>query len=102
MLDIIKKSMEIGLGAVTITREKLQEITDDLVVRGNLSKKEGGEILNDLLKSADEGQKRMKSLVEEKVHAALKEAGIATKEDVKALEGKIAKLEAIIAKKKSK
>ncbi len=102
MLDIIKKSLEVGLGAITVTQEKLKEITDELVVKGNLTQKEGGDILKELIKVAEEGQKKIKNLVEEQVHKAIKETGIATNADIKALEGKIAKVEAQLAKKSAK
>ncbi len=102
MFEVIKKSLEIGLGAVAVTQEKLKEITDDLVVKGNLTQKEGGDIFKELIKVAEESQKKIRGLVEDQVHKAMKEAGIATKADVKALEGKIARLEAQLKKKSEK
>lgn len=98
MIDVIKKSLEIGLGAVMVTREKLQEITDELVVKGDLSKKEGSAVLKELVATADKSQKKMKSLIDDQIHKTIKEAGIATNADIKALEGKISKLEAQLAK----
>ena len=98
MIDIIKKSLEIGLGAVVVTKEKLQEITDELVVKGDLSKKEGNTIFKELVSTADKSQKKIRSMVDEQIHKAIKEVGIATKADIKALEGKIGRLEAKLAK----
>jgi len=98
MIDVIKKSLEIGLGAVMVTSEKLQEITDELVVKGDLSKKEGSAILKELVATADKSQKKMKSLIDDQIHKAIKETGIATNADIKALEGKIRRLEAQLAK----
>ena len=102
MFEVIKKTLEVGLGAVTMTQEKLKEITDELVVKGNLTEKEGGDILKDLLKTADDSRKKLKETVEDQVRKVISELGLATSSDIKALEGKIAALEVRLEKKKAK
>ena len=102
MLDLIKRSMELGLGAATVTQESLRQIADELVLKGNLSKKDGGDILKEFTRIAGDSQKKMKNLVEDQVRSTIKELGIATTGDLKKMEGKIAKLEAKLAKKKAK
>ncbi|MDH3975506.1 MAG: phasin family protein [Deltaproteobacteria bacterium] len=102
MIDVLKKTLEVGLGAAAMTQEKMKEITDELVVKGKLTEKEGGDILKDFKKIAEESQRKMKSIVEEQVHAIIKELGIATMADIKSLKGKISKLEAKVEKKGEK
>ena len=102
MFEVIKKTLEVGLGAVTMTQEKLKEITDELVVKGNLTEKEGGDILKDLLKTADDSRKKLKETVEDHVRKVISELGLATSSDIKALEGKVSMLEARLEKKKAK
>lgn len=102
MIDVLKKTLEIGLGAAAMTQEKLKEITDELVVKGKLTEKEGSDMLNEFKKIAQDSQKKMKSLVEEQVLAVMKDLGIATTSDIKALEGKISKVEAKLEKKTAK
>lgn len=100
MIDVIKKSLEIGLGAVTVTKEKLQEITDELVLKGDLTKKEGNTIFKEFVDAAENSQKKIRSIVDEQVHNVIKEAGIATKADIKALEGRLDLLKSMIDKSK--
>ena len=102
MLDLIKRSMELGLGAATVTQETLRQVADEIVLQGSLSKKEGGDLLKDFTRIAGESQKKIKTLVEDQVRDTIKELGIATRGDLKAMEGKIAKLEAKLAKKAEK
>ncbi len=102
MLNLIKKSVELGLGAATVTQETLRQIADELVLKGNLSQKEGGDMLKDFTRITKKSQKKMKALVEDQVLSVVKDLGIATKGDLKAMEGKISKLEAKLAKKKEK
>ena len=102
MFEVIKKTLEVGLGAVTMTQEKLKEITDELVVKGNLTEKEGGDILKELLKTADDSRKKLKETVEDQVRKVISELGLATSADIKALEGKRAALESKLEKNKAK
>lgn len=102
MIDVLKKTLEVGLGAAAMTQEKLKEITDEMVVKGRLTEKEGGDILKDFKKIADDSQKKMKAIVEDQVHAIIKDMGIATIADIKSLEGKISQLEAKLEKKEAK
>lgn len=102
MFDVIKKTLEVGLGAVTMTQEKLKEITDELVVKGNLTEKEGGDILKELLKTADDSRKKLKETVDQQIRHVIGDLGLATTADIKALEGKVAMLAAKLEKKKAK
>ncbi len=100
MFEVIKKTLEAGLGAVAMTQEKIQELTDELIVQGDLSQKEGVDLFKELKKSAEDNQNKMKSIVEDRVHKVIKNMGIATKEDIQALEGKIEALEVKLNKTK--
>ena len=102
MLDVMKKILEAGLGAIVVSQEKLKEITDELVLKGNLSKKEGNDFLKELVETVYKSQEKLKLLVDDRVRKAIKEVGFASKEDIKVLEGKIAKLEAQLSNKKKK
>jgi len=102
MLDVMKKALEAGFGAIVVTQEKLKEITDELVLKGNLSKKEGNEFLKELIVTAEKSQERLKSLIDDRIKKVVKEIGLARNEDIKMLEGKVAKLEAQLSKKTKK
>ena len=96
MFDLINKSLEAAIGALSVTQDKLKEIADELVLKGHLSKKEGEDLLSSLKTTADESRKNLSSFIEEQIRKAIKDMGIATSAEIKALEGKIAKLEAKI------
>ncbi len=102
MLDVMKKMLEAGLGAIVVSQEKLKEITDELVLKGNLSKKEGNDFLKELIETGYKSQERLKSLVDNRIQKAIKEVGFASKEDIKILERKVAKLEAQLSNRKKK
>ena len=39
-MDMIKKAVLLGLGVTSLTREKAQDVVDDLIKRGEVSKDE--------------------------------------------------------------
>lgn len=102
MLDLIKKSLEAAIGGISNTQEKMKELADELVVKGHLTKKEGTDLLQELKGTVKDSQKKVASLVEEQVRKIMKEMGVATGSEIKALTGRIDKLEKELAKEKKK
>ena len=102
MLEIIKKGLEAAIGGISVTQEKMKELADELVVKGHLTKKEGSDLLKTLKGSVKESQKKIGSLVEDQVRKIMKDVGVATASEVKALKGRIARLEKELEKSKKK
>ena len=42
MLDLLRKTYLAGLGLTTLTREKMEELVDELVKRGEVAEKDRG------------------------------------------------------------
>jgi polyhydroxyalkanoate synthesis regulator phasin len=73
MLDIIKKSIYLGLGIATVTKEKVESLVDELIEKGQLAKEDKSkavqEILNKLEKSETEFKKKTIAVVDEAVNS---------------------------------
>jgi polyhydroxyalkanoate synthesis regulator phasin len=89
MSDIIKKVFLAGLGAATLTREKAEEIIEDLVKKGELKREEKPGVLDDLLKATEKRKDEMQNFVKEEVQKVLKTLNITTKEDIDSLEKRL-------------
>ena len=100
MLDLIRKSLETAIGGISSTQEKMKELADELVVKGHLTKKEGADLLTELKGTVKESRQKLSSLVEDQVRKVMKEMGVATVSEVKALKGKVEKLEKALEKGK--
>jgi len=96
MIDIIKKSLFTGLGLACLTKEKLEELSRDIITKGNLSEKEGKEFLAELMVKSNDARNRLESQVRDTLHETLGKMDLATKDDVEALERKISELAAVI------
>ncbi len=93
MFEIIRDVAKIGLGALSLSKENIKKITDDLVEIGKVSREEGDRLLKEIQTSSDEYRKNLQETIEESVKKAVDRAGFATKSEVLELRKKIEELE---------
>lgn len=93
MKDLIKKTMYMGAGLAHLTKEKAEEISRDLVKKGELSAAETREFINELTRKSEEARKSLEEGVEKIVKGVLAKLDIATKKDLEDLKKRIAELE---------
>ena len=92
MSDLIKKILLAGLGAFSLTREKVEDIIDDLVKRGELSREEKPGILADLAKAAEKRQNEVREFVQKEVQKVLKALDVPTRQEISDLQEQIEQL----------
>jgi poly(hydroxyalkanoate) granule-associated protein len=93
MLDPLRKLLLAGLGTVDLTEEKLKAVFDDLVARGEVSKKDARELVSEWAKRAGERRTKFQQQVDEAARCALERLGVSRRADVEKLESRIAELE---------
>jgi polyhydroxyalkanoate synthesis regulator phasin len=93
-MDLLKKSIELGLGALVITRENAEKVTNDLVKKGKLKKYEGNSLIQEMIKKGKLEEKKIEADVAKIVSKTLVKLDLARKADVRRLEGEIKKLKA--------
>ena len=99
MKDIIEKSINLGLGIAATTKEKVENLVDEMIAKGQLEKQEKSkavkEILNKLEKSETEFKEKTKAVVNETIN----NIGFATKKDINNLKEKVSSLQKKISVK---
>lgn len=93
MIDILKKTMLAGVGAVVITKDKVEAALGDLVKQGKLSASEARQTAE---KIATEGKREFETLshdLAEKINDRLTPTDRKAQERLDALEARIAALE---------
>jgi polyhydroxyalkanoate synthesis regulator phasin len=65
MDEMIKKAVNLGLGAFVLTREKVEALVEELIEKGELGKDEGKELFDKLLAKGDEARKNVEKTVKE-------------------------------------
>ena len=67
MLELVRKTFLAGLGLATLTKEKIEEIVDELVKQGEIAEQDRRRVMDDLLSRAREEQQRLTQKITEVV-----------------------------------
>ncbi len=89
MIDLLKKTILAGVGLAAMTKDKVEELAEELTEKGELSEKEAKKLVDDLLKRSKRARKDLDKKMENVVMKVLKKLDVATKKDIARLDKKI-------------
>ncbi len=91
--DLIERTFLIGVGAAAFTKDRVQELVEEFVKRGELSGDEGREMVDRLVaRSRDEARSAVRR-ADSSLQGALRDFGITTRRDLEDLEMRVRQLE---------
>ncbi|MCG5102755.1 phasin family protein [Oceanobacillus alkalisoli] len=93
MADYLKKGFLLGLGAAIASKEKLQSKLDELVSKNEISQEQAKQMMNDFIEKGEQKTEEWSVKQDEQKRKAAEELGLATKEDIAALNARITELE---------
>lgn len=93
MADIIEKALLTGLGVLSITREKAEDVVNELIEKGEIKKEKQSELIDRLLEKGKETRGEIEKTVEKTIHNVLERMDIPSRSDIESLEKRIKKLE---------
>jgi polyhydroxyalkanoate synthesis regulator phasin len=93
-MDIIRKAVYMGLGAISMTKDKAEELVDDLIKRGEVASAERFKTIDKLLKEADKQEKEFQRKVSAAVQKVIVEMGLPTRKDLEEIGETLKKIEA--------
>ena len=94
MKDFFRKTFLFSVGAATVTKEKIEEFVEDLIRKGQASEKDRARLVDEYLQKIKEQEKEFSQRVKQLISKTLAEMGIPTRDEINALEARIAALEA--------
>jgi len=80
-MDIIRKTMLLGLGIVSLTKEKAEGMVDELVRRGEVASQDRFKAVDSLLKEAEKQEEEFTRKVAGTVHKVMTDLRLPTKKD---------------------
>jgi len=92
MSDLIKNVVLTGLGVLSLTREKAENLAKDLIRKGELSETEEAKFVKDLMKKAERAGGEIEEKIEKTVRKTLKKLNIPTRKDLDEIKQKLDKL----------
>ncbi len=100
MRDFLKKAINLGLGTLVVTREKVEEVVSELVKKGEVGQDEGKKLVNELIEKGEENKKEMEAQVEKIVRTVTEKLNLPTGEQLNALKSEIEQLKERLNKEK--
>ena len=102
MIDLIKKAMFTGIGFAVLTKEKVEDLAQEFVEQGKMTREEGEKLIDDILKKSRESQEEMSRRVEGLVHEGLARLDLVQREELVTLREELAALKERIARLEEK
>lgn len=102
MEDLFKKFIFTGIGWINNTTDKLKKNIDDFISEGKLTAEDGKKIVDEFLKNSESKKEEIEDHFNKLLDELLKSISFARTEELKKLEKRVAKLEALALKKKDK
>lgn len=91
--DFAKKALYFGIGLAAVTKEKIEEMVDELVKTGEIKQKEASSVKEKLIQKAEQERNELIELIKKQVKAVADELGLVSKEEIEKLRKQIKKLE---------
>ena len=99
MLEFLKKTIWIGAGLAAMTAEKIEEAVKEIVNRGQLTEKEGRELIDDLIEKSRKAKKDWGERIDQAVQDTLQRLKIPSRREVDDLKARIEQLEKACGKR---
>ncbi len=93
MLEMVKKSLLIGIGMAAVTKERAEEMLKSVLKDTDVSATEGKKIIDDVLKKTEETRASLEKMINDRVQAALNRLDVPTRNEMRALEERVIQLE---------
>jgi len=92
MTDLFEKGLYMGLGILTVTKEKAEKLIADLVEKGKLTQDESAKAIKDLLAKAEEEKNAFAQKVDGAIEAAIRKLNLVTQKDMQEINKKLDKI----------
>ncbi|RLC63232.1 MAG: hypothetical protein DRI80_04400, partial [Chloroflexota bacterium] len=102
----LERSLLLGLGVLTLTRDKVREFVDKLVEEGEVRPEEAPSVINKLVARGEKEREELRKLVREELDKARASMPVVSRKDIEDLSQKIdelaAKVEELAGKRTTK
>lgn len=100
-VGLIEKAFLIGIGAAMTAKDKAEELADELVKRGQITRDESESFVGRVASKADEATSSASKTIAEETGRAVAAMGLASKKDLERLEAELTEIKALIASLRS-
>jgi polyhydroxyalkanoate synthesis regulator phasin len=95
--DVFERLFLLGVGAFSLTKEKVESVVNELVERGKLSQEEGRSLVTEIGERGMKEKDAITTYVSEAIRRVIDRSDLATKRDLAKLEAEVADLKKQLA-----
>lgn len=92
MNQLVEKLLLATVGAVALSKEKIDKIVKELVKRGEMSHQDGEAVVAEFMEKLEKGKKDFSANLTKTIHSVVKDLGIPTRKEFEALRKKVESL----------
>lgn len=92
-MSMFHKAVNLGLGAISLTKEKAESFFDELVERGEISKEDAKQAMDDMMKKGEEQRAEFRKMINEELDNWKTKFGVVTRAELDKLTERIKELE---------
>ena len=93
MFELFKKTIWLGAGLAVMTTEKIEEAVTEIIKKGQLSEKEGKELMADLVEQSKNAKRKLAEKVEKIINHTLQKMNIPNRKEMEELRARVEQLE---------
>lgn len=93
---LAKKFLLLGIGALSLTEERLEQIISGMVKKGEISRQEGRDLVQEMLKKINQEKDSLSEKMKKEFNSLMDKMEVPKQNDLEELKQKIAELEAKI------
>jgi polyhydroxyalkanoate synthesis regulator phasin len=98
MESLFQKGIMVGLGLLGMTKDKVEELVDDLSKRGEMTRAEARKVVNELMNKAEHRSEEMKKWIDVRIDEAMDRFRPKVLDRVEDLEKQVADLQKEVKK----
>ncbi len=92
MQDILKKAVSLGLGVLLSSKEKIEEVVNELVKKGDIGQEEGKDLVNEMIEKGKTSMNEIEGQVEKIVKGVAEKLNFPTRKEFNELKSEIEQL----------
>ena len=94
-MSVLKKMILLGVGVATVTKEKAEEIVEDLIKRGEVASGDKAKVIDEIQEKAQAATAEIRKMIDERVDAMSKK--LHWLDDMRKLQGQVQELNSRLA-----
>jgi len=89
MQDLLKKALSLGFGALLVSKDKIEDVVNELVKKGELGQEEGKNLVNELIEKGEASVNEVEGKIEKIVKSVTEKLDLPSRKELNEIKSEI-------------